>query len=814
VTASAVIGPLLLSTIFLTAGLAVAWLDPDPLGSEAERQPGTSEGRKSDLGIPEESDPFEHSPVPQHPALLQIDVSYSHDWVAGTTDPSATVTVTVTDYAGSLKDNAVVSADGTGGFLVGCTDWTSAQCPDVQPGDRVFGSSDSGAIATVNPVGRITGQLDAGADSVTGRLFADWFEGQLSVSCEVWEEVVTPVVTTTAETNGGSYSCSFQGEWDLHRNQVVALRYFEPDGDSVINVPGWPWARVNYAHDWVGGNYEAGHSFWITVTDGLGGVKATATAESAPNGGWGGDGFESAEWTPGQPDITPFDFVHFRADDGYTNTIEVGEISGTLDLEADAVSGPILASGFGVTLTVECHPWGAWEAGLHDVEVKTSWAEPDGSVPFTCQWKPDTEWDIQAGQNVAVMYIESDDDRVIDVYRDPAPYLRVQKWADGAPGEGGNLVFHHSYQNVGDAPAESVVISETLIGMTYLVDTSPFAVMTETVSADTELVSLDVGTVEPDSSRLFDLFVEVRAAVSETITNTVQIGTSSPYDQGDPEEKTATWVGQVEPNDTHLAVTKWAWTGDPAPEQDVVFTVNVCNNGTTGSSGVTLTDTLHPALLFAEWWPQHPGWYEMYSDSGQLVATIPSIPGHSCRELYLRADLSAGLSPGDYISNTARIEAANDLETDDNEALWESNANEPHANLWIDKWFNHGQLSPGGEIVYGVAYGNNGNVPVGLSVITDTFPTSTSFVGAWYHDPEGGYVFTPTVVTGDYAIWELPGLDHGLGGNFEIRLSVHPTASPGTEIVNKAEISRLPGEDTHEDNRCQPSDPEVAQLEW
>jgi uncharacterized repeat protein (TIGR01451 family) len=800
VTASAVIGPLLLLTIFLTAGLAVAWLNPDPLESEAEGQPVPPQGSRSDPRTPEESAPVEHSSTPHHPAFLQIDVNYAHDWVAAATDPSATVGVTLTDNGGALKDLALVSADDAGALLVGCNDWSSGQCPDVQPGDRVYGSSDSGAIAAVDPVGRITGQVDAGADTVTGRLFADWFPGPLDVRCELWEEPSSPVVTTTAQTDGGSYTCSFQGAWDLQRNQVVAVRYFEPDGDSIINELTWPWVRVNYAHDWVGANYEPGHSFWITVTDDLGGVKAAGTAESVPNGGWGGDGFGTAEWTPGQPDITPFDFVYVSADDGYTNTVEVGEISGTLDIEADAVSGPILAPGFGVTLTVECHPWGAWEAGLHDVQVKPSWAEPDGSVPFTCQWNPDTEWDIQAGQDVAVMYIEPGDDRVIDVYRDPAPHLRVQKWADGAPGEGGNLVFRHSYQNVGDAPAESVVISETLFGMTYLVDTSPFAVMTETVSADIESVSLDVGTVDPDSSGLFDLFVEVRAAVSETITNTVHIGTSSPYDQGEPEDKTATWVGQVEPNDTHLAVTKWAWTGDPAPQQDVVFTVNVCNNGATGSSKVTLTDTLHPALLFAEWWPQHPGWYEIYSDSGQLAAAIPSIPSYSCSEIYLRADLSAGLSPGDYISNTARIEAANDLETDDNEALWESNANAPHRNLWIDKWFNHGQLVPGGEIVYGVAYGNSGNVPLDPFVITDTFPTSTSFIDAWHYDPAGGYVFTPTVVTGGYATWNLPGLDHGLSGNFEVRVRIHPTAAPGTEMVNRAEISRLPAEDTYEDN--------------
>jgi uncharacterized repeat protein (TIGR01451 family) len=740
------------------------------------------------------------------PGNLRIDVNYAHEWVAGGTEPSASVVVTVTDGGGALKESAVVTADGAGGFFVGCADWASGQCPDIEPGDRVFAFAD-GLLREVSPVGEIPGRLDAVADTVSGTLYADWFGGQLDVGCEVWEPNGPPGINRVADTNGGLFQCDFSGSWDLLPGHMVALKYYEPDGDTVINIVDWPWVRANYAHDWVGADYEPGHTFWITVTDSTGAVKATTASMSAPGWGWiGSGGFESENdlWLPAPPDIQPGDFVYFTADNGYTNTLEIGSINGSLDIASDVITGTLLVPSTSITLTVECHPWGAWQAGLHSVQIKSSWAEPDGSIPFSCQWDPANEWDIQAGQSIGVLYIEPDLDRVVDVYRDPAPHLRISKWADGAPGEGGNLAFHLSYENLGDAPAEGVVITDTLEGgMSYLMHTSPFAVMTTTVSPDVEMVTLDVGTVDPESGSFFDVFVEVEAAISEPLTNTAQIATTSPYDQGDPGDKSASWVGVVDPNLTHLNVGKWAWTGDPTPGQDVVFTINVCNNGPTGSSQVTLTDTLHQKLAFQSWWSQHAGWYEISSDPGELIVAIHSISGHSCSEVYVRATLSANALPGDYISNTANIAAANDLETHDNSALWESNANSPHANLWIDKRWNGGELVPGGRLSYGISYGNDGNVPVGSVTITDTLPVGTSFVNAWHGGPAGGYEFPPSAVIGNLVIWTLPGLDNGVSGNFEAHLSIDPAANPGDPLVNTVQISPQPAEDSYGDNVSQ-----------
>ncbi len=119
-------------------------------------------------------------------------------------------------------------------------------------------------------------------------------------------------------------------------------------------------------------------------------------------------------------------------------------------------------------------------------------------------------------------------------------------------------------------------------------------------------------------------------------------------------------------DDTHLNIGKWAWTGNPAPGQDFVWNINICNKGSITSSLVTLTDTLHPATSLVQWWGQNPGWTQVLSDSGQLVLSYPAI--RFCEEVYLRVHLDESVAFDTVITNTATFSASNDMESDDNTA--------------------------------------------------------------------------------------------------------------------------------------------------
>ncbi|MBN1248224.1 MAG: DUF11 domain-containing protein, partial [Anaerolineae bacterium] len=550
--------------------------------------------------------------------------------------------------------------------------------------------------------------------------------------------------------------------------------------------------RVDYSEDGVDGNYEPGHTGWITVTDSIGSIKATVeiTTETWP--WWGGSsGFSTHhhEWYPEQPDVVPGDWVYATLDNNDSTNVQVGTIDATLDVAYDLITGTLDVSWYSEDLFVRCE---IHENNAPGIDV--GYIAPVGEE-FVCDFRG--RWDITPGQQVVVVYVEPDGDQVQYRPANPAPYLRVQKGLDGnRVAEGGNAVFSVQYRNEGDAPAPDVVITETLQGMTYLTDTSGFA---HTGSGNQ--VVWDLGTVDPGDWIWFNLFAEVTASVGERVTNTAEIATSDPFDQGDDWEKRAEWSDEVAGNDTYLNVGKWAWTGDPAPDGDVVFSVNTCSYGSTGSTEVTVTDTLPLSLTLQYWWAQHPGWYEVSSSDHQLVVARPSMPAGWCSEVYLRAKVDAAAWPGMPISNTATITAANDLSSDDNEAPWWGQVGNPHTNLSLNKNWGSGQLVPGGTLQYWVYIHNNGNQPVGAFTITETLPISTSLAWIWRQDQSGQYFVTPTHVGTNQLVWEVAeGLDSGYSANYEVGLMVDPDAVPGTVLVNTAEATCLSGEDTCDDN--------------
>ena len=113
---------------------------------------------------------------------------------------------------------------------------------------------------------------------------------------------------------------------DLLPDDRIQTTYFALNGNRVVSEFEFPWMRVNYADDWVGADYPAGHTFWITVKNSGGTVKATAVMSTTPGGGWDGDGFQTQwdNWSPPQPDIKAGDWVYAQSEDGYSNTIHVG----------------------------------------------------------------------------------------------------------------------------------------------------------------------------------------------------------------------------------------------------------------------------------------------------------------------------------------------------------------------------------------------------------------------------------------------------------------------------------------------------------
>lgn len=336
-----------------------------------------------------------------------------------------TMSITVTDSLGAIKATATdLTAFGEGeygspGFNVRGSEWSPSNA-DLRPGDRVAFRSDDEYNAEIR-VGSIAPDLDVAADRVSGILYAPWFT-----------EVVTGQVKNfhwwgmggphfAADPDGGGFWVDLTPH-DIVSGTQLGLRYVGPDynvvGRDVTAVEpsalGF-YIGVNYAHDWVNGHCEAGHTIEISVRDGAGNLEATGEVETDPVPGWGGDaGFDWTwvEWDT-SPEIDPGDWVYAQADNGETRIVHVGTIKGQTDADADRIEGTIDTPWLEDVVRVRCAGWGGAPSGTPG---KEDLALPDDVDTYRCAWDPDTEWDLEPDQAIGVWYIEPDGDHVFSAF--------------------------------------------------------------------------------------------------------------------------------------------------------------------------------------------------------------------------------------------------------------------------------------------------------------------------------------------------------------------------------------------------------------
>lgn len=699
---------------------------------------------------------------------------------------------------GVAAPNGTITVQNNGAFLFsafadpacgGC--WENPSKIIIEPGDviTILTGYDSSPfdIEIPNP---FTVQADSLIDEVWGQVGN--LSGEHVVLDPEWEEAGYEVWADEF----GNYifeliDIPFGGRGkviiiDNFNSTIVRISHYFQTPDIVLDI--------HFGQDWISGQYDPGHIITIEVFDNIGSPKAETSIETGPIDQWqGASGFatylDSVEWSPSPPDLVPGDLVHVEVDDGslYWTTRQIGQITVETDLSADLVTGYVDADWYlPGPINALCEVWDGSDASVSDEII------PNGEDEFECDFSG--IYDLVPGTPLMVMY-QTNKGNVIGSFQPPAPYLRIEKYfiGEGSPGAGGNVVFYVQYQNQGELPAEDVMITDEMIGMTYLSDTSG---LTPIIGPGE--VSWDLGTVDPGDWISFIVFAQVTEPAGQVASNLVEITTSNPYDMGEPWEKISFWEDTIIENDTHVSVEKESWTQNPAPGGEFVYQISICNNGATGSSIVTAVDDLPTLANLLYWWSDSPGWVQTDIGTTFIELAHPSIAPGTCSNLFLACQVNPSAIVGQELLNHVEIHADNDLSIDDNSFDVLSLVGNPISDLFLSQDVDSGSFKPGETYRINIFVENTGNQELsGPHYVTYTYSTETSLVDweSW------GYANVALFSIGGNSIeWDVDCDFPGSAAVIQVEFQVDPSAVPDTALEHTAQITEHPSEISYANN--------------
>ncbi|RPI83113.1 MAG: DUF11 domain-containing protein, partial [Chloroflexi bacterium] len=282
--------------------------------------------------------------------------------------------------------------------------WDISDLGQVLPGENVTVTLDDGSGPVIinipdpfiahadSETNQVLGQIGVGANHRI-QIFGNWANG----FGEAWTDEFGNFSVDYPDILRGARG-HFAYVNEVNNTEIVINRDFFSN-DLVL--------AVNYAHDWVEGRYELGHTVWITLTESDGqSVKDSIQFNTSPLEGWGwesGFGTWTEDW--GQ-DIQTGDWVYGKVDTGQTAEVQVGEITGFANAEEDIITGVVNANWFSEPLAGTCEIWEP--DGPPSLEFTV---DPDGG-DYSCDFNS-VDWDLLPGQDIGVRYFEPDADQVI-----------------------------------------------------------------------------------------------------------------------------------------------------------------------------------------------------------------------------------------------------------------------------------------------------------------------------------------------------------------------------------------------------------------
>jgi hypothetical protein len=152
------------------------------------------------------------------------------------------------------------------------------------------------------------------------------------------------------------------------------------------------------------------------------------------------------------------------------------------------------------------------------------------------------------------------------------------------------------------------------------------------------------------------------------------------------------------------------------------------------------------------------------------------------------------------LHNEARVWANSDTSPDNNYTWMDHGVGNPSYNLSIGANWVTGQFVAGGQIGIEFNVTNQGNMPIPGTLVTTTLPAEVEYLFAYAWDWSGWHLFTPTIITEEYLVWDVGNFPNGYRYDVGISFRIADDASPGTPLVFENRIMGQANEYRYDDN--------------
>ena len=351
---------------------------------------------------------------------------------------------------------------------------------------------------------------------------------------------------------------------------------------------------------------------------------------------------------------------------------------------------------------------------------------------------------------------------------------------------GAVAVYDVSLHNQSGVTAANTLLTDTVLVHATLLDATGAEGVNPSVFSNTASWA---GGARPPGSR-FD--VQVRARVDsdlqagQSFANlawaTTTITDADGRDNYDLQYNTIAFL----PRQSDVRVTKRG-AGCFVPGSAVTFTIDVDNRRAVTATQVVVTDTLAAGLTY-----QGATLAPAGTVGQEVVWNLGTLAPNRKVSFDVTALLDAGLAPGDFLSNTVTVSAANEDagQRNDNVARFRFRVlSASQADLEVQKRhafrppdFQYGELAYQGmtfDYVLTVRHRGNDCAAGGVTV-QDVLPAGLGYVAA---SP------APAIVRGQVITWNLGSLAPGASLPVTVTVQVAPDVAVGTVLSNRAAVS-------------------------